>query len=395
VGATRLRRGAGWLLALLAVSIPLSTTGMVVALVGLAAVTLLAWWAGEGVVRATPLDGVLGLFVGALVLSTLASGRPWEAATAPKIWVMIGYFVVYWWLADAGDARRFARLVVAAGTVAACYGVLQHFTGADWYRALLGREQMVHPRVEGAEGFAAIGFFRNYLTYAHVLLVPFALAVAGAAAGSGAAAATLPAFVLALAFSTARGAWIAAAAVTVASAALARRGLAVVAGAAAVAALAWIVSPGLREQAAPMLGMGGDNAARIAIVHANLDVVRDHPVFGLGFGRYQTAALPYYQRHPDADRHSHAHNNFLQMAAEAGLVGLAAFTLLFVTALRLGFETVVRTRGRPAQATALGAWLALTAFLVGGLTQYTFGDNEVAIAMWSMLAVLMRLRDAA
>jgi O-antigen ligase len=395
VGGTRLRRAANGLLVLLAVSIPLSTTGMVVALVGLVAVTLAAWWTGERVVRATPLDGVLGLFVGALALSTLASGRPWEAATAPKIWVMVGYFAVYWWLRDAEHARRFARLVLAAGAVAACYGVLQHFTGADWYRALLGRTQMVHPRVEGAEGFAAVGFFRNYLTYAHVLLVPFALAVAGAASGSVAAAAALPALVLALAFSTARGAWIAAGAVGVASACLSRRGLAVVGATVALGALAWIVSPGLREQAAPMVGMGGDNAARVAIARANLDVVHDHPVFGLGFGRYQTAALPYYQRHPEADRHSHAHNNFLQRAAEAGLVGLTAFTLLFVMALRLGFEAVVRTRAGPAQATALGAWLALGGFLVGGLTQYTFGDNEVAIAMWSMLAVLMRLRDAA
>ncbi len=33
----------------------------------------------------------------------------------------------------------------------------------------------------------------------------------------------------------------------------------------------------------------------------------------------------------------------------------------------------------------------MVGFLVGGVTQYTFGDNEVALAMWFTLALLMRL----
>jgi len=118
-----------------------------------------------------------------------------------------------------------------------------------------------------------------------------------------------------------------------------------------------------------------------------------HPVLGLGFGRYRQRAAPYYERHPLADRRSHAHNNFLQIAAEAGLVGLAAFTLLFATMLRFGFEAVRRCRDPNLHAIALGGCLALVGFLVGGLTQYSFGDNEVATAMWTTAAVLMRLRD--
>jgi O-antigen ligase len=154
------------------------------------------------------------------------------------------------------------------------------------------------------------------------------------------------------------------------------------------------LSPGLRAQVIPSLTRTDENAGRIAIYAANLDIVRDHPILGLGFGRYQRVARPYYDRHPLADRRSHAHNNFLQIAAESGLVGLAAFTLLFVTALRYGAETVRTARDPAGRATALGACLALTGFLVGGLTQYTFGDSEVAMTMWATLAVLMRLREA-
>ena len=65
-----------------------------------------------------------------------------------------------------------------------------------------------------------------------------------------------------------------------------------------------------------------------------------------------------------------------------------------MTALRFGAETVAAARDPDVRATALGACLALTGFLVGGLTQYTFGDSEVAVAMWATLAVLMRLRES-
>jgi O-antigen ligase len=206
----------------------------------------------------------------------------------------------------------------------------------------------------------------------------------------------VPLIVLALLFSTARGAWIAAAAMIAALVATTRGvGVRLPLLVAGVLVLAWVLSPGLREQVVPALTRGETNAGRLAIYAANLDIVHEHPVLGLGFGRYRWAARPYYDRHPQADRRSHAHNNFLHIAAEAGLVGLAAFTLVFATALRFGSEAVRGARDPVARAVARGACLGTIGFLVGGLTQYTFGDTEVATAMWVTLAILMRLRDAA
>jgi O-antigen ligase len=388
----RLRQAANACLALTAWSIPLSTSGMQIGGAGLAVLALVAWWRGMPVIRRTPLDGVLALMFVVFALSTLASGRPLQADGWGRLWVTVVYFGVYFWLADAAAAVRFARWLVLAAALVAAYGIVQHYTGIDWYRALLGRRSFVEPRIAGAHGFAAVGFFRNYLTYAYVLVI--ALGFALASPERWIRAVVVPLLALALVFSTARGAWIAALAMGLVLAAAGRGGLARLAAIAAVAAVAFLASPGLREQTLPALTQADTNTGRLAIYAANLDIIADHPVLGLGFGRYQRVARPYYDRHPDADRRSHAHNNFLQIAAEAGLVGLAAWVLVFATALRFGIETVRHTSDPAGHATALGACLALVGFLVGGLTQYTFGDGEVAIAMWATLAVLMRLRDA-
>jgi O-antigen ligase len=154
------------------------------------------------------------------------------------------------------------------------------------------------------------------------------------------------------------------------------------------------VTPALRAEAAQIFARGGANAGRLGIYAANLDIIHARPVFGLGFGRYQAVAAPYYDAHPDADRRSHAHNNFLQIAAEAGLAGLAAFGLLYGVALVRGLEAVQRAPDPDHWTTAAGALAGMAGFLVGGLTQYTFGDAEVAIAMWTSLALLMRCRQS-
>jgi len=384
-----LRWAATACLALTAWGIPLSTSGMQVGVVALGVLAALATWWGMPVIRRTPLDEALLVLLGALLLSTIVGG--FDAPGWSRPWVVLAYFVVYWWIEDARMVARLVRWLVMAACVVALYSIVQHYTGADWYRELLGRRSAVHPRIEGAHGYASVGFFRNYLTFAHVLIIPLGFALVSRERWMRLGA--VPLLALAIVFSTARGAWIAVLAMAIGALATGRGAAARLGVLAGVGVFALGVSPGLRQQIIPALTSAEMNVGRLGIYRANLDIVHDHPLFGLGFGRYQRAARPYYELHPEADRRSHAHNNFLQIAAEAGLVGLAAFTLLFATMLRFGFEAVRRCRDPNLHALALGGCLAIVGFLVGGLTQYSFGDNEVATAMWTTAAVLMRLRD--
>jgi hypothetical protein len=390
------RRAADGLLVALAASLSLSMTGMQAAVLALGVLALAGVAGGWSVARRTPLDGALAVFFAALALSTLASGHPLQASGWSRPWVVLAYFAVFWWLRDRGQAVRFVRVLVAVAACTAAYGVLQHHTGADWYRALLGREILVRPREPGASGYAVVGFFANYLTFAHAMLFPLAWAGALAARGAALGLVAAPLLVVAIVFSTARGVWLALLVLGLGLLLLvrSRRALALLAALAVAAGLGFALAPELRAHALGMFATGGVNQGRVGIYRANLDIVHDHPVLGVGFGRYRHVAVPYYDAHPEADRRSHAHSNYLQIAAEAGLVGLAAFGLLYATALRLGWAGIAGAPDARAWAAAAGAWLGIVAFLVGGVTQYTFGDNEVALAMWVALAVLMRLREA-
>lgn len=393
------RRAADGALIALVVCLPLSISGTQVALGVLLACVGVALLFGERPIRRSPLDVPLLLFFAALVLSTVLGGPSWRALDAYRgLWVVGMYVAAIAWLGNGERAGRLVRVLVLTAAAVALYGIVQHFTGIDVYRALVGRRTLVKPSEYDPTRYVVIGFFPNYLTYAHSLMIPLAWAVAGVVRpggwnlGRAASAGSALLMLVALLLSTARGAWLAAAALLMTGIFVGdrRRHVGLVAALAGAAALLFVVSPALRAEGRSLIQRRA-NAARLAIYGANLDVIRDHPAFGLGFGNYDRRVRVYYDRHPHADRRSHAHNSLLQIAAEAGMVGALAFCYLFGVIVVRGWR-LVRRLGRaesPLWATAAGAWLGVVGFLVGGLTQDTFGDSECAMPMWFACAVLM------
>jgi O-antigen ligase len=105
---------------------------------------------------------------------------------------------------------------------------------------------------------------------------------------------------------------------------------------------------------------------------AALQMFADHPFLGIGYGNYET----HYHRYArdialDGRREERqAHSLYLEVAAETGVVGLAAFGALIAYAM----SSVLRTRavlfesGRDAQAqTATAFAIALFGYLAGSV----------------------------
>ena len=77
------------------------------------------------------------------------------------------------------------------------------------------------------------------------------------------------------------------------------------------------------------------NSERVAHWLAGINMFQDHPFFGVGIGNYQDA---YSQYHigmfvlPLA----HAHNYYIFLAADAGILGLTALLLFLLTRILVG-----------------------------------------------------------
>jgi len=86
-----------------------------------------------------------------------------------------------------------------------------------------------------------------------------------------------------------------------------------------------------------------------------------HPAFGVGIGNY-AVTYPAYALPRWDDPLGHAHNYFLNVATETGLVGLSAYLLLWVAAFWQGWRAIRATRGvwRGVAAGLLGTLVALS-----------------------------------
>lgn len=83
---------------------------------------------------------------------------------------------------------------------------------------------------------------------------------------------------------------------------------------------------------------------RMAHWLAAVGMFTDHPWLGVGIGNY-AVAYPNYALGRWRDPLGHAHNYYLNIAAEAGLLGLVAYLFLFATCFIAAWRAVRRTQG--------------------------------------------------
>jgi len=399
--AERLRLG---ILAVFAAALPLGIALQQGALALLLILWALVVWE-TGRAPRSPLDLPLALLALALLLSTAFCPFPLRSLRSyDRLWVVGAFFAVYHLVRSRAEAERLVAVTVAVAAVVAAYGIVQHFTGIDLVRTLLGKPPDVDPSWLGGQGYRTKGLHPSGITYAHNLLFPltfasvYALAPGLSPARRGALLGASGLMLLALVFSLTRGVWLAFAVVLLLLG-LVRGGWAAIASGTALVLLLVLlvgVDPGVRARARSAFDLPA-NVGRTQIWRANLDMARERPLLGWGYGNYKTVRQPFYDRYPDADTTAHAHNDFLQTQVDGGLVSLAAFVALFVVLLRGGWHgyRAFAAHDEPARTLALAALLAIVGFLVGGLTQYNFGDAEVVIYLWFTAGLLLRLATLA
>lgn len=137
------------------------------------------------------------------------------------------------------------------------------------------------------------------------------------------------------------------------------------------------------------------NDDRIAVYRNSLNMIRRHPLTGLGVNTYMKN-YRFYKESPEyrgvvTSDYMYAHNNFLQMAAETGLAGLSAFLWLLCALFRTT-AGIYRTSRDPFLKTAgLGLIACSIAFLVNGLTESSLYYPRAAPIFWFIAGIALSL----
>lgn len=126
---------------------------------------------------------------------------------------------------------------------------------------------------------------------------------------------------------------------------------------------------------------------RLIIWGGAKEMIRDHPLFGVGYGRFQREIGNYRPEVADMD----PHNNFIKIAAEMGIPALAAFMLL----LAVCFCKAYRLHSRESDPTLKALLLGYCGSVVGLLVANMFGSRldsaEITTQFWAMTGAVVVL----
>ncbi|MCG3199342.1 MAG: hypothetical protein GHCLOJNM_03856 [bacterium] len=348
-----------------------------------------------GAIRFTvsPLHLAAGIYIAVLCVSLARSEIPFvtlKALARTGSAFLGGYILTQMAIREPSDLKVPFRVIVASTLALALYGFYTQFIeGIAIY------QDIAHP------------FFGNHCIYAAFLCFPAAFALGALTQpipGRSQLAAYLGLLGVAILFTFVRGAWIGLAVLVLFLLSRQRAGLSARFALAFLAvALLGILAVAMLELA-PLLKERWQtlfdiryvaNESRIDRWMAAISMWLSAPILGAGYGCYPDLYFShiYYTFSYEGKLHMGAHNLYLEILAELGVVGLVAFGFL-VAMFFLETHRLFRLAGEDPwlRALALGLESMMVVFLVHAFVNNLGPSDEIDIAFWSSLGLAVALR---
>ena len=347
----------------------------------------------------TPLDIPLGLLLVWGIITTWTSTDRHDSIAETALFA--SHMVVVWLVAqtmrDRDQVRRLGGVLIAAGTGLSAVGLLQYLDvlNHDWWHipGFLSATYVNHNHFAGYLELLiplTIGFWLYARRRWERTLLGYALSVMAVA------------FVLTLS----RGGWLALAGGLLAMVLLLRaasprreeaeRGLdwrrgrrwMWVAGASIVVlAFLTLAADALIGRMSTFMKVGEDPLtfqARPRIYRATSAIISEHPVVGTGPGTFVHA----FARHRPPDmpyRITYAHNDYLQLAAELGIVGALLFLIVGARITAVGIAAVKATRSQFRRYALAGLLAGVWSLALHSLVDFNLHipANAALVAVWT------------
>ena len=134
---------------------------------------------------------------------------------------------------------------------------------------------------------------------------------------------------------------------------------------------------------------GSPDVSRATIWQETVEMVRDHPILGAGLGTYYTI-YPRYARTEKLFGLDYAHNDYLQIVAEAGMVG-GAIAVWFIIVIFSAMSRAIQFRDSLSAGLALAAGAGIFAVAVQSLSDTDLQIPSNALLFLVLTAVVSRV----
>ncbi len=355
----------------------------------------------------TPINLPLFAFLGIILLTTPFSIDASRSVKDLKNLLIVGIFFLFWhYVTDLPHLRKFTGFLVGCVGVAALYGVIQHYLEVDIFRFSQPISFLKHVNDDLAAPVRVSGFFSIYMTFSGQLAMTLSVAMAllfsvksfGKRVWLGIALLLIG---FALLWTYTRSAWIGAVCALAMFGIMRRKERGGKKW--AIFFLLLILLPGVLMLQPELLDKSfsmfrQNDEERIYTWITTLDMIKDHPLTGIGKRNYSNQIQPYRERrYPGFEFASsaHAHNNILQVTVDSGIFAGLAFIWLWGVIFWNMYRTCRRIPAQDASAKwlALGFFGALITFFVQGFLEHNFGDSESAMMMWLYVAFGLKMQE--
>ncbi len=312
------------------------------------------------------------------------------AASSLKIWLIYAAFMLFLFpvVKTASSADRLYKLcavMVLSGLVVAVYGIYQRYFGDNLGHAWLDKEMFTDISIRVYSTLGNPNVLGEYL----LLVMPvcaallwtrktwlsrlFYLGVLGT-------------MTVCMVFTQSRGCWLGLLLAAAVFAALVDRRL-LLFGAAALFFLPFVLPDSIINRFAS-IGNTSDSSTsyRVFIWLGTLRMLADFGIYGIGLGSSAFNKIYPFYAYSDVNA-PHAHNIYLQLLTETGVVGLGLFLLTMAAAMRRMLLSFVSDKRGFSGILAAGVLAAMLGFLLQGAFDYVWYNYRVFLVFWITLAL--------
>ena len=347
--------------------------------------------------KMSPFDMSILIFIGIMVLEMFVSARfniAFEGFRA-IVQSMFWYFVAFQLLKSEKTIKYLVTVFVGGTGLLGIHGIYQYIIGVEmpstWVQSSeVGIRTRVFsiftsPNIFGSLLVLAIPmcvalFFVSNKVWQKILFLGLAGCMGGA-----------------LLFTYSRGAWIGA--VFAAGVYVLMKDKRLIIPAVIAGVLIFICVPSISERLLFMLSpeymAASMRGGRLIRWITGLQILQEHPMFGLGLGGFGGAVAAHHDlqavvRGSVVDTF-YMDNYYMKIAAEAGLLGIAAFVFLMWQVFSVSVKTVHITKNKQVKEIGIGITAGLTGVIIHCFVENIFEVPMMGVLFWTFVAAMAQM----